>query len=63
MAEEIIEAYGEDLETLLLRRGPSGRFEVEADGKNVYSKMETKRHAQPGEVVENIRNMKGVSNT
>ncbi len=59
MAEEIINAYGDNLETITLTRGPSGRFEVTVDGQNVYSKMETKRHAQPGEVVESMRGMIG----
>ena len=54
MAEEIIEAYGDDLETITLVRGGKGRFEVRADGQEVYSKSRTKRHAEPGEVVENL---------
>ncbi len=28
-----------------------GRFEVTVNGKLVYSKLQTKRHAEPGEVV------------
>ncbi|MDQ5824362.1 MAG: Rdx family protein [Chloroflexota bacterium] len=54
MAEEIIEAYGDDLETITLVRGGKGRFEVTADGQEVYSKSRTKRHAEPGEVVDNL---------
>lgn len=54
MAEEIINEYGDDLETVTLVRGGKGRFEVTADGREVYSKSRTKRHAEPGEVVENL---------
>ncbi len=54
MAEEIIEAYGNDLDTITLVRGGKGRFEVTADGQEVYSKSRTKRHAEPGEVVANL---------
>ena len=54
MAEEIIEAYGDDLETITLVRGGKGRFEVTADGQEVYSKSRTKRHAEPSKVVENL---------
>ncbi|MDQ3705420.1 MAG: Rdx family protein [Chloroflexota bacterium] len=57
MAEELIEAYGDDLETITLVRGGKGRFEVTADGQEVYSKSRTKRHAEPGEVVENLGNL------
>ena len=28
-----------------------GRFEVEVNGKLLYSKLQTQRHAEPGEVV------------
>jgi len=27
-----------------------GRFEVSVDGELVYSKLETQRHAEPGEI-------------
>ena len=32
-----------------------GRFEVTADGKLVFSKAATGRHAEPGQVVRRIR--------
>ena len=54
MTEEIIEAYGDDLESITLVRGGKGRFEVRTDGQEVYSKSRTKRHAEPGEVVDNL---------
>lgn len=34
-----------------------GRFEVSLNGRLVYSKLETLRHAEPGEVVELLRKM------
>lgn len=57
MAEELIEAYGDDLETITLVKSGKGRFEVTADGQEVYSKSRTKRHANPGEVVENLSDL------
>ncbi len=54
MAEEIINEYGEDLESITLVRGENGRFEVTADGSEVFSKAIEKRHAAPGEVLEKI---------
>ena len=59
MAGEIIEEYGDELETITLVRGDKGRFEVTVEGQEVYSKSRTKRHANPGEVIENIRQMRG----
>ena len=34
-----------------------GRFEVSVNGKLIYSKLETKRHAEPGEVVRLVSKM------
>jgi selenoprotein W-related protein len=36
-------------------------FEVEVDGRRVFSKKATKRHAESGEVVRLIRNAIGSS--
>ena len=57
MAEELIDAYGDDLESITLVRGSKGRFEVTVNGQEVYSKSRTKRHAKPGEVVENLKKL------
>ena len=57
MAGEIIEDYGEHLETITLTKSSGGRFEVEVDGQAVFSKQETHRHAELGEVVGNIKKM------
>ncbi len=55
MAGELIEEYGDDLESVTLVRGGKGQFEVSVDGREVYSKFKTKRHANPGEIVESLR--------
>ena len=55
MADELINSYGEQIESITLVRGSGGRFEVTVDGKLVFSKAEEHRHAQPGEVVERIQ--------
>jgi selenoprotein W-related protein len=39
------------VESLTLVPADGGRFEVTVNGKLLYSKLETKRHAQPGEVI------------
>ena len=54
MAEEIIDEFGDDLESLTLLPGTEGRFDVDVDGKSVFSKKAAGRHANPGEVVANI---------
>ncbi len=55
MAGEIIQEYGDELSNIKLTRGESGMFEVTVDGKLIYSKKQTGKHAQPGEVVGLIK--------
>jgi len=38
-----------------LVQSSGGVFEVDVDGRRIYSKKSTKRHAEPGEVVRLIR--------
>lgn len=48
--EELLKEYEEKIETITLIPSDSGRFEVTANGNLVYSKINTQRHAEPGEV-------------
>jgi selenoprotein W-related protein len=43
---------------VVLLPSSGGRFEVTADDAPVYSKRATGRHAEPGEVVRRIREMR-----
>ena len=61
MAGEIIDEFGDDLESLTLVRGDGGRFEVDVDGRSVFSKRAAGRHANPGEVVANIARLRTTS--
>ena len=44
--------FGPQIEKIELLPSDSGRFEVTVNGKLLYSKLETGRHANPGEVVK-----------
>lgn len=48
--DELLKEYEEKIETITLIPSDSGRFEVTANGKLIYSKVKTQRHAEPGEV-------------
>ena len=50
LATEILVRWAPIMRTVDLRSGEKGRFEVTLDGKPVFSKAATKRHAEPGEV-------------
>ncbi len=45
------------IEGLTLVPSDGGRFEVTVNGKLIFSKLETKRHAQPGEVIGLVNRM------
>jgi selT/selW/selH-like putative selenoprotein len=58
LAAEIKQAFP-DAEIRLLESS-GGVFEVTADSRLVFSKKATRRHAQPGEVVQAIHTLRGV---
>jgi selenoprotein W-related protein len=51
LARELLENFESEIETLTLIPSDGGRFEVSVNKKLIYSKLQTKRHAEPGEVV------------
>ncbi|NLH07356.1 MAG: hypothetical protein GX484_07115 [Chloroflexi bacterium] len=46
-----------EIAQLTLIPSDGGRFEVEVNGELIYSKLKTRRHAEPGEVESLIREM------
>jgi selenoprotein W-related protein len=45
------------IEMVTLVPSDGGRFEVSVNGQLIYSKLQTKRHAQPGEVIGMVNKM------
>ena len=54
---ELIRAYEYEIESIELIPSDGGRFEISFDGKLIYSKLKTKRHAEPGEVLGLVRKL------
>jgi len=50
LASELLKKFEPEIETLTLLPSEGGRFEVSVNGKLVYSKLQTGRHAEAGEV-------------
>lgn len=50
----MIKLYEPEIETITLIPSDGGKFEIEVNGALLYSKLETKRHAEPGEVAQLI---------
>lgn len=51
-AADLLSNYQHVIDSLTLRTGTKGVYDVVVDGELIYSKAETGRHAEPGEVLE-----------
>jgi len=54
-AEDLLHDYQHVIEELTFVTGSGGIFDVEVDGEMLYSKKQTGRHAEPGEVLRLFR--------
>jgi selenoprotein W-related protein len=48
---DLVKDYEDRIEAITLIPSDGGRFEVEIDGRLAYSKLQTGRHAEAGEVL------------
>ncbi len=51
LANELLKNFEPEIESITLIPSEGGRYEVTVNDKLVYSKLQTGRHANPGEVV------------
>lgn len=54
-AKDLLHDYQHVIDELTLVTGRQGVFDVEVDGSLLYSKRQTGRHAEPGEVLRRFR--------
>jgi selenoprotein W-related protein len=59
LMDELLKHYEHLVETITLVPSEGGKFEVSVNGQLLYSKLETHRHAEPGEVLGLVRKMVG----
>ena len=59
LMDELLKHYEHLVETITLAPSDGGKFEVSVNGQLLYSKLETHRHAEPGEVLGLVRKMVG----
>jgi selenoprotein W-related protein len=50
LASELLKKYEPEIESVMLVPSDGGKFEVVVNDKLVYSKLQTRRHAEAGEV-------------
>ena len=51
LAGELLKEFETRIESLSLLPSDGGRFEVTVNDRLLYSKLQTNRHVQPGEVI------------
>ena len=59
MTGELLSNFETEIESITLVPSEGGRFEVTVNDKLVYSKLQTGRHADTGEVVGLVRKLTG----
>ena len=59
LMDELLKHYEHLIETITLIPSDGGKFEVSVNGQLLFSKLETHRHAEPGEVLGLVRKMVG----
>jgi selenoprotein W-related protein len=52
---ELVKEFEPEIESFTLVPSDSGKFEFTANNRLLYSKLETRRHAEPGEVAGLLR--------
>lgn len=57
LLEELLKEYEHVIESAALIPSDGGKFEVSVNGQLIYSKLATKRHAEPGEILNLISKM------
>ena len=57
--DELLKHYEHVIETVTLVPSDGGKFEVSVNGSLLYSKLQLRRHAEPGEVLGLVRKLVG----
>ena len=57
LADALLKDYEHLIESVALIPSDGGRFEVSVNGELIYSKIQTKRHAEAGEIINLIHKM------
>jgi selenoprotein W-related protein len=55
LAAELLRDFEFDIAQLTLIPSDGGRFEVAVDGELIYSKLATRKHADPAQVKQMVR--------
>jgi selenoprotein W-related protein len=54
---ELLKEFEPEIESVSLSPSDGGRFEVQVNNRLIYSKLQTYRHAEPGEIAGLVRKL------
>ena len=57
LATELLKEFEADIQSIALYPSDGGRYEIVVNDQLIYSKLETRRHAEPGEVTGLVRSL------
>jgi selenoprotein W-related protein len=55
LVDDLLKDFEAEIESITLLPSQGGRYEISVNGQLIYSKLQTGRHAAPGEVIELVR--------
>ena len=57
LANELLKNFEAEIESITLVPSSGGKYEITVNDQLVYSKLQTGRHAEPGEVLGLVKNL------
>jgi selenoprotein W-related protein len=57
LANDLLKNFEAEIESITLVPSDGGRYEITVNDQLVYSKLQTGRHAEPGEVLGLVKNL------
>ena len=57
LVDDLIKDFESEIESITLVPSQGGRYEISVNGQLIFSKLQTGRHAAPGEVIELVRKL------
>jgi selenoprotein W-related protein len=57
LADDLLKNFEAEIESITLVPSTGGRYEISVNGLLIYSKLQTGRHPDPGEVIGLVRKL------
>jgi selenoprotein W-related protein len=57
LADDLLKNFEAEIESITLVPSTGGRYEISVNGQSIYSKLQTGRHPDPGEVIGLVRKL------